>query len=180
MTSTPRPTTASTPASTPASALPRTAHRRGTRGFAAFVTLLAGFVVLGVGAVVLPDTSLSSLALSWLVPLTIAFATFHFVAAYGQIRGRAWSATLTGYLAAIGLGIVAYGLLLVVTDLDPFKLTSSLPGDRASAEGIGLLLWMTGLWIVAYRFAWKGVEGKRAFARRSIGASGRVAGLAAA
>ena len=38
-------------ASTP---LPRYAHRRGTRGFAAFVIGLAGFVVLGVGAVVLP------------------------------------------------------------------------------------------------------------------------------
>ena len=160
--------------------LPRTAHRRGTRGFAAFVTLLAGFVVLGVGAVVLPSTSLSSLALSWLVPLTVAFAIFHFVAAYGQVRGRTWSAALTGYLAAIGLGIVAYGLLLVVTDLDPFKLTSSLPAAKASAEGIGLLLWMGGMWIVAYRFAWKGIEGKRAFARRSLGETGRVAGLAAA
>ena len=165
---------------TPTTTLPRTAHRRGTRGFAAFVTLLAGFVVLGVGAVVLPNTSLSSLALSWLVPLTVAFAIFHFVAAYGQIRGRTWSAALTGYLAAIGLGIVTYGLLLVVTDLDPFKITSSLPAAKASAEGIGLLLWMAGMWIVAYRFAWKGVEGKRAFARRSLGGTGRIAGLAAA
>jgi hypothetical protein len=160
--------------------LPRTAHRRGTRGFAAFVTLLAGFVVLGVGAVVLPATALSSLALSWLVPLTIAFAIAHFVAAYGQIRGRTWSASLTGYLAAIGLGIVSYGLLLVVTDLDPFKLTSSLPAAKASAQGIGLLLWMAGTWIVAYRFAWKGVEGRRAFANRSSVAAGRVTGLAAA
>lgn len=164
---------------TPTRTLPRTAHRRGTRGFAAFVTLITGLVVLGVGAVVLPSTSLSSLALSWLVPLTVAFAIFHFVAAYGQIRGRTWSAALTGYLAAVGLGIVTYGLLLVVTDLDPFKITSSLPAAKASAEGIGLLLWMAGMWIVAYRFAWKGVEGKRAFARRSAPTSA-VAGFAAA
>lgn len=164
---------------TPTTTLPRTAHRRGTRGFAAFVTLITGLVVLGVGAVVLPSTSLSSLALSWLVPLTVAFAIFHFVAAYGQIRGRTWSAALTGYLAAVGLGIVTYGLLLVVTDLDPFKITSSLPAAKASAEGIGLLLWMAGMWIVAYRFAWKGVEGKRAFARRSAPTSA-VAGFAAA
>ena len=34
--------------------VPRYAQRRGTRGFAAFVTLLAGFVVLAVGLVVLP------------------------------------------------------------------------------------------------------------------------------
>jgi hypothetical protein len=158
--------------------LPRTAHRRGTRGFAALVTLLAGFIVLGVGAVVLPNTSLGSLALSWLVPLTIAFALLHFVAAYGQVRGRIWSAGLTGYLAAIGLGIVSYGLLLVVTDLDPFKMTSSLPAATASAQGIGLLLWMAGMWIVAYRFAWKGVEGKRAFARRFT--TPAVTGVAAA
>src|SRR6185312_4426763 len=65
--------------------LPRYAHRRGTRGFAAFVVGLAGFVVLGVGAVVLPTTTLGSLALSWLVPLTVAFGIAHFVAAYGLI-----------------------------------------------------------------------------------------------
>jgi hypothetical protein len=136
-------------------ALPRYAHRRGTRGFAAFVVGLAGFVVLGVGAVVLPNTSLDSLALSWFVPLTVAFGLAHFVAAYGLIRRRAWSAALTGYLAAIGLGVVAYGLLLTLTGLDPFAATSSLPSGRASVEGIGLLIWMTGLWLVAARFAFR-------------------------
>jgi hypothetical protein len=151
---------------TSTSTLPRTAHRRGTRGFAAFVTLLAGFAVLGVGAVVLPNTTLSALALSWLVPLTIAFGIFHLVAAYGQVRGRAWSASLTGYLAAIGLGVAAYGTLLVVTGLDPFAITSTRPAPQASAQGVGLLLWMSGLWLVAARFAWKGVEATRGFARR--------------
>jgi hypothetical protein len=161
--------------------LPRTAHRRGTRGFAAFVTLLAGFAVLGIGAVVLPNTTLSPLALSWLVPLTVAFGILHLVAAYGQIRGRTWSAPLTGYLAAIGLGVTAYGTLLVLTGLDPFKLTSSLPGEKASAEGLGLLLWMSGLWLIAARFAWKGVDGKRSFALRSTPTPTRtVTGLATA
>jgi len=160
---------------TSTSTLPRTAHRRGTRGFAAFVTLLAGFVVLGVGAVVLPNTSLSPLALSWLVPLTIAFAVFHFVAAYGQVRGRTWSAPLTGYLAAIGLGVTAYGLLLVLPGLDPFAITSTRPAAEASAQGVGLLLWMSGLWLIAARFAWKGVEAKRAFARRSAAPAGLAA-----
>ena len=164
---------------TPTTTLPRTAHRRGTRGFAAFVTLLAGFAVLGVGAVVLPNTTLSPLALSWLLPLTVAFGILHLVAAYGQIRGRTWSAALTGYLAAIGLGVTAYGTLLVLTGLDPFKLTSSLPGEKASAEGLGLLLWMTGVWLVAARFAWKGVDGKRSFALRTATPSG-VTGLVAA
>jgi hypothetical protein len=159
--------------------LPRTAHRRGTRGFAAFVTLLAGFTVLGIGAVVLPNSNLSSLALAWLVPLTVAFGIVHLVAAYGQIRGRDWSAPLTGYLAAIGLGVTTYGLLLVVTGLDPFKLTSTLPAAKASAEGVGLLLWMAGTWLVAYRFAVKGVGGKRTFALRTTTTSG-VTGLVAA
>ena len=138
--------------------LPRYAHRRGTRGFAAFVTCLAGFVVLGVGAVVLPTTALGSLALSWLVPLTVAFGIAHFVAAYGLIRRRAWSAALTGYLAAIGLGVAIYGLMLALTGADPFGATSSLPSDRAWAQGVGLLVWMIGLWVVAARFAWKAVR----------------------
>jgi hypothetical protein len=149
--------------------LPRTAHRRGTRGFAASVTLLAGFAVLGIGAVVLPNSTLSSLALSWLVPLTVAFGIGHLVAAYGQIRGRAWSAALTGYLAAVGLGVTAYGALLVLTGLDPFAITSTRPAAEASAQGVGLLLWMSGLWLVAARFAWKGTEGTRAFARSAVG-----------
>ena len=37
-------------------------RRRGTRGFAAFVTAIAGFVSLAVGAVVLPATSLDTVA----------------------------------------------------------------------------------------------------------------------
>ena len=140
------------------STLPRYAHRRGTRGFAAFVVGLAGFVVLAVGAVVLPNTELGSLALSWLVPLTVAFGIAHFVAAYGLIRRRAWSADLTGYLAAIGFGVVAYLSLVVMTGLDPFGATSSLPAERASAEGVGLLVWMTGSWLVAWRFAYKAMR----------------------
>ena len=97
---------------------------------------LAGFVVLGVGAVVLPNTSLDRLALSWLIPLTVAFGIAHLVAAYGLIRRRSWSSALTGYLAAIGLGVALYGLLLVLTGADPFGATSrcrrTVPGPKAS------------------------------------------------
>jgi hypothetical protein len=74
--------------------------------------------------------------------------------------------------------VTAYGALLVLTGLDPFKLTS-LPGEQASAQGAGLLLWMSGLWLIAARFAWKGVDAKRAFAVRST-PTRRVTGLAAA
>jgi hypothetical protein len=133
--------------------VPRYAQRRGTRGFAAFVIGLAGFVVLGVGALVLPSTDLDRVALSWLIPLTVAFGLAHFVAVYGLLARRDWSASLTGYLAAIGIGIAAYGLLVTLTGLDPFGATSSLPGDQARAQGVGLLLWMAGLWAVAARYA---------------------------
>lgn len=147
----------SIPVTRPTPTLPRYAHRRGTRGFAAFVVGLAGFVVLGVGAVVLPNTSFDRLAMSWLIPLSVAFGIAHFVAAIGLIRRRAWSATLTGYLGAIGIGVAVYGLLVTVTGLDPFGATSSLPGDQARAEGVGLLLWMIGLWAVGARFAFRGL-----------------------
>ena len=159
--------------------LPRYAHRRGTRGFAAFVVSLAGFVVLGVGAVVLPTTALGSLALSWLVPLTVAFGIAHFVAAYGLIRRRSWSAALTGYLAAIGLGVAIYGLMLALTGADPFGATSSLPSDRAWAQGVGLLVWMIGLWVVAARFAWKAVRPLGADGASTAGAP-RIAAAAGA
>ena len=141
------------PVARPSSRVPRYAYRRGTRGFAAFVTGLAGFMVLGVGAVVLPNTPFDRLAMSWLIPLTIAFGIAHFVAAFGLIRRSPWAASLTGYLAAIGIGVAAYGLLVTLTGLDPFGATSSLPGDQARAEGVGLLLWMIGLWVLGARFA---------------------------
>ena len=144
------------PVTRPSSPLPRHAHRRGTRGFAAFVIGLAGFVVLGIGAVVLPNASFDRLAMSWLIPLIVVFGIAHFVAAIGLIRRRSWAASLTGYLAAIGIGVAAYGLLVTMTGLDPFGATSSLPGDQARAEGVGLLLWMIGLWALGARFAIRG------------------------
>lgn len=135
--------------------LPRHALRRGTRGFAALLTWLAGCIVSAVGLVVLPASSLDRLALSWLVPLAVAFGAAHVVAAWGLLAGRRWSGALTGYLAAIGIGVAVYGLLATLTGLDPFAATSVLPADRARADGLGLLVWMIGMWLVAARFAWR-------------------------
>ena len=146
----------SLPVTRPSSSLPRHAYRRGTRGFAAFVVALAGFVVLGIGAVVLPSIALDRLAMSWLIPLSIAFGLAHFVVALGLVRRSEWSPSGASYLAAIGIGVAAYGLLVTLTGLDPFGATSSLPGDQARAEGVGLLLWMIGLWTVGARFAIRG------------------------
>ena len=134
---------------------PRQALRRGTRGFAALVAGLAGSLVTALGIAVLPDSGLDRLALSWLVPLAIVFGAAHFVAAYGLLARRHWSASLTGYLAAIGIGAAAYGLLAALTGLDPFAATSALPVEQARADGLGLLVWMIGMWLVAARFAWR-------------------------
>lgn len=135
--------------------LPRHALRRGTRGFAALVTWLAGCIVSAVGLAVLPGSGLDRLALSWLVPLAVVFGAAHFVAAWGLVAGRRWSGALTGYLAAIGIGVAAYGLLATLTGLDPFAATGGVPADRARADGLGLLVWMIGMWLVAARFAWR-------------------------
>jgi hypothetical protein len=86
---------------------------------------------------------------------TRGFAAF-VVGLVGLVRRRTWSPALTSYLAAIGIGVAAYGLLVSLTGLDPFGATSSLPGDQARAEGFGLLLWMIGLWTVGARFAIRG------------------------
>lgn len=140
----------------PHTVLPRHAYRRGTRGFAAFVIGLAGFVVLAFGAVVLPTIALDRVAMSWLIPLSVAFGIAHFIAAAGLVRRSEWSRSLTSYLAAIGIGVAVYGLLVTLTGLDPFGATSSLPDGQARAEGVGLLLWMVGLWSVGARFAFRG------------------------
>jgi hypothetical protein len=147
-----------TPAASPRTPLPRHAHRRGSRAFGALVIGLAGFVVLGVVSVVLPSLALDRVVMAWVTLLAIPFGVGHFIAAYGLIRRRTWGANLTGYLAATGLGIAAYGLLVTMTGLDPFGASSSLPSDQARAEGIGLLVWMGGLWIVAARFASRSVR----------------------
>ena len=42
--------------------------------------------------------------------------------------------------------------------MDPFGATSKLPSSRAWAEGLGLLIWMIGLWLVAARYAFKAIR----------------------
>lgn len=139
------------------STLPRHALRRGTRGFAAIVTLLAGAVVLAAGTIAAPQAALDPAYVSWIVLGAVVFGVAHIVAAYGLLRRRAWSGSLVGYLAMIGIGVAVYGLLMTLTGADPFGATSRLPSDRAWAEGLGLLVWMIGVWLVAARYALKGV-----------------------
>ena len=141
----------------PTAAVPAHALRRGTRGFAAVVLFLTGMIVLAVTLFVLPSSAITRQALTIIIPLGIVFGIAHVVAIYGLIRRRAWAAPLTLYLAAIGLGVAAFGGLLLVTGLDPL----GRPGAEAALESrvqvLGLLLWLAGSWIVAARFAVRGM-----------------------
>ena len=158
----------------PAPTLIADPRRRGTRGFAAFTTFLAGAAVLGLGLVALPSASIDPSTRNLLVIPTVAFGIAHMVAVVGLIRGRAWCGRLVAYLAGIGIGVAAYGLLVTLTRLDPIGATSSLPAGVAKAQGLGLMVWMIGLWAVAARFAWQGT-------RRTVATGWRTrAGAAAA
>ena len=144
-------TTAST------AAVPAHALRRGTRGFAAVVLFLTGMIVSAVTLFVLPSAAIPPDVLAILIPLAIAFSIAHFVAMYGLIRRRAWSVALTLYVLAIGLGLAAFGCLLLLTGLDPL----GRPGAEAALESriqlVGLFVWLAGSWIVAASFAVRGM-----------------------
>jgi hypothetical protein len=142
-------------------------RRRGTRGFAAIATGLAGFVVLAAGLAPAASGVVDPTVRSWLVILAIAFAAAHLVAVVGLVRARPWSARLVGYLAALGIGASAYVLLVTLTGLDPVGATSALPEGQARAEGLGLAIWMIGLWLVAFRFATRGFPERRIVIRPS-------------
>ena len=120
---------------------------RGTRGFAAFLTLLNGFVVLGATLFVVPTLPIDSLAATWAVILGTSVGIAHFVAVVGLIRGRRWSASLVGYVATIGIGISVFGALVAATGLSIFG------AERATS--VGFFLWMIGTYLVAARFALK-------------------------
>ena len=141
----------------PTAAVPAHALRRGTRGFAAVVLFLTGLIVSAVTLFVLPATALAAGMLTILIPLAIVFSIAHFVAMYGLVRRRAWSAPLTLYLAAIGLGLAAFGCLVLVTGLDPLGRPGADSALESRVQIAGLLVWLAGSWIVAARFAVRGM-----------------------
>jgi len=106
---------------------------------------------------VLPSAAMPPDVLTILIPLAIVFSIAHFVSMYGLIRRRAWSVPLTLYVLAIGLGLAAFGCLLLLTGLDPL----GRPGAEAALESrvqiVALLVWLAGSWIVAARFAVRGM-----------------------
>jgi hypothetical protein len=120
---------------------------RGSRGFAAFVTGLNGFAVLGAALFVVPTLGIDEIAARWAVILGVVAGLAHFAAVVGLVRGRRWSAKLVGYLAATGIALAAFGALLVLTG------QTLVGADRATA--FGFFAWMIGTWAVAARFAFK-------------------------
>jgi hypothetical protein len=120
---------------------------RGTRGFAAFVTLLNGLVLLGMTLAVAPTFDAAPLVMTWAVILGTAAGIAHLVAVVGLIRGRRWAASLVGYLSTAGIAVAGFGALLAATGMSIFA------ADRATA--FGFFVWMIAWWLVAARFAVK-------------------------
>ena len=141
----------------PTAAVRAHALRRGTRGFAAVVLFLTGMIVSAVTLFVLPAAAIARIPLTILIILAIVFAIAHFVAMYGLIRRREWVAPLTLYLAAIGLGLVTFGGLLLATGFDPLGQPGAEAPFESRVQVVGLLVWLAGSWIVAAWFAVRGM-----------------------
>lgn len=142
-----------TATASPRAVAPDRAHdpvrfHRGTRGFAAFLTILSGSAVLAFGAVVAPNAGLPDVLATWVATLAIAAGLAHYVAVYGLIRGRAWSGQLVAYLAAAGIGASVFAILMIARAEQPIL-------GAGDASAVGYFVWMIGLWVVATRFALK-------------------------
>jgi multisubunit Na+/H+ antiporter MnhF subunit len=121
---------------------------RGSRGLAAFLTIINGLAVLAFGALVAPTSGVGAPLGAWLSIAGIAAGIAHLVAVYGLIRGRAWSGRLVAYLAAAGIGASVFAILLIT------RAGESVLG-ASSASDVGYFVWMIGSWLVAARFALK-------------------------
>ena len=101
------------------SASPRTYDKvrfhRGTRGFAAFLTGLNGFVVLGATLFVVPTLPLEPLVATWAVILGMTLAIAHFAAVVGLIPVAV--GTSEGGETRAPMGIAVIGGLLASTFL---------------------------------------------------------------
>lgn len=131
----------------PSRAYDQVRFHRGTRGFAAFLTILNGFAVLAFGVAVVPSAGIGTLGASLSI-VAIAAGLAHFVGVYGLIRGRAWSGTLVAYLAAAGIGASIFAMLLIA------RAGESILG-AGDVSTLGYFAWMIGMWSVAAAFGIK-------------------------
>jgi 4-amino-4-deoxy-L-arabinose transferase-like glycosyltransferase len=138
--------------------VPAHALRRGTRGFAAVVLFLTGMIVFAVTAFVLPSIALPGTLLTAVVLLGIGFGIAHLVAIYGVLRRRPWAASVTLYLLAIGLGLVAFAsLMLLRAGVDLLAPAGAESTAQARIQVFGLFVWLAGSWLVAARFVVRGM-----------------------
>jgi hypothetical protein len=136
------------PAAAPDRAWDPIRFHRGTRGFAAFNTIINGLAVLALGVAVVPSADVGAPLGAWLSIVAIAAGIAHLVAVYGLIRGRRWSGSLVAYLAAGGIGASVFAILLIT------RAGESVMG-AGDASSVGYFVWMIGSWLVATRFALK-------------------------
>ena len=122
--------------------------QRGTRGFAAFLTLINGFVTLGLATVVAPAAGLPEPLLSWIVIGGLAAGIVQLAAVIGLVRARRWARSAVAYTAAGGIGTAAFALLLLTRAGEPVL-------GAADQTAIGFFVWMIGTWLVATRFVFK-------------------------
>jgi hypothetical protein len=156
-------------------AVPAHALRRGTRGFAAVVLFLTAMIVFAVTAFVLPSIALPGTLLTVLVLLGIGFGIAHLVAIYGVIRRRPWAVSLALYLLAIGLGLVAFGTLMLWARVDPLAPAGVESTAQARIQVFGLFVWLAGSWLVASRFVVRGMASpERRPAREDVADRSRV------
>jgi len=127
-------------------AVPAHALRRGTRGFAAVVLFLTGVIVFAVTAFVIPSIALSGTLLTALVLLGIGYGIAHFVAIYGVLRRRPWAVSITLYLLAIGLGLIAFGTLMLWARVDPLAAAGAESTAPARVQVLGLFVWLAASW----------------------------------
>lgn len=139
--------------------------QRGTRGFAAFVTAINGFALLGIAGVVAPASDLPDPAMAWVVIAGLAAGIAHLVALIGLIRGRAWARSLVGYLAAAGIGAALFALLMT------WRAQEAVLGAGGSTAN-GFFVWMIGSWLVATRFTFKAYRVPAT--RRALAAGGSL------
>jgi hypothetical protein len=139
----------------PPAAVPAHALRRGTRGFAAVVLFLTGMIVSAVTLFVLPSSAIGSGILTILIPLAVVFSIAHFVAIYGVLRRKAWVVSLTMYVVAIGLGLVAFMALLIRGGIDPLAPAAGASSDLSTI--VGPMVWLASSWLVVGRFVARGM-----------------------
>ena len=114
---------------------------RGSRLAASFLLLLTGSAVTALGLAVLPG-AIGSGGPWILVPVVITFGIAHFVALVGIARGREWARQLALTIAEAGGGLAIAALFAMLLGANP------LPGSTARADGVGLVAWQLGLYVL--------------------------------